>query len=407
MKNKLKAYGIVLITTFNLFFPVIGFFVNVLFYFLLKLSSRQKIVIIFNMAFSFAFLGFLYVRVNETGDVYRYALSLYNYTLSLLNGRENIIEDIYEAFYPVWYTILYIASKLNLSIQAINFLAGFTIYFSLLYIIYQLDKKYKQQKIDKLLIMKIFLFISFVAVFSSYKTLWAFSLLFLGLYFLMNNQKKGYIFVLLGIGIHPVAWIPFSIYMVSKVVKFNIIYLYISIIFGFVFKNFIGIFNNFLNIPFIGNKINTYIFGQWSQYRFHENSEYIRFFLLVLLILFIMNVIVFKYINFKNNCDNFIRKYNNFILWYFAVAMLFISFRTIELRLMLDGFIFFIPLFYQVFMYRKIYKKNILSLFLLIIWFILIDIRLFNIYNNAYQIGDGLPYNIFASPIIYILKGNI
>jgi hypothetical protein len=80
------------------------------------------------------------------------------------------------------------------------------------------------------------------------------------------------------------------------------------------------------------------------------------------------------------------------------------SLRTIELRLIEDGVIFFLPLFYQVFMERKIYKRNFLNLIILFIFWITIDIRLFNFSNPAYLIGDGFPLNIFSSPIICILK---
>jgi len=406
--SKKKCNSMILISLSNLLFPVIGFFLTLLYYYITNnISVQQKKILYFNMAFSFAFLGFLYTRINETGDLYRYGLSLYYYGESLFNGRENIISGIYESFYPLWYFLLYLTNKLNLNIQFINFLAGFTIYFCWLYVIYELDKKYMRKHIDKMLVLKMFLIVSFVALFSSYKTLWAFSLLSVGLYFLMNNQKRGYVFIFFGVSIHPVAWIPLIIYMISKVIKFNILYLYISILFGLVFKNFIVIFNSFLDLPFLGSKINTYIYGEWSQYRFQDNSEYVKFFLLVLLILFILYIIFFKFIDLKNKNDKYFMTYNNFILWYFSIALWFVSFRTISLRLILDGAIFFFPFFYQVFLYRKIYKKRLLSLFILLIWIFMIDIRTFNILNDAYQVGNGLPFNIFSSPLFYILEDSV
>jgi hypothetical protein len=405
MHTKLKyttKNSIILITIFNFLFPLLGLILNSVYYFINNLSLQYKKIIFFNIAFSFSFLGFLYLRTNETGDVYRYALSLYYYGKSMLNGREHIIEGIYESFYPLWYFILYVANKLNLNIQFINMIAGFTIYFSWFYIILDLERKYRKN-VDKILIAKILLYISFIAIFSSYKTLWAYSFIFVGIYMLLNNKKLGYIYILFGIGIHPIAWIPLIIYLISNLIKFKKIYLYISIILGMIFKNFIQFFTAFLNIPFIGSKINTYIYGQWSLYRFQDNSEYVKFFILVCLIIFVLYIILFNKIMIKSN-DKFFRQYNNFILFYFSISLWFISFRTIELRLMEDGIIFFLPLFYQAFMIRRVYKKYFSNLLILFIWWVMIDFRIFNFFNKAYIIGDGFPLNIFSSSIIYTLK---
>jgi len=402
-----KTDQIILLTIFNILFPVLGLFLNSVYYLFLQLTNKQKRIIFFNISFSMGFVGYLYFRTNDTGDVYRYGLSLYYYSESLLNGRENIISGVYELFYPTWYFVLYIANKLNLSIQVINFIAGFTIYSSFLYLILELQKEYKSLNADKMLFIKVFLFISFIVIFSGYKTLWAFSLVSIGLFFLMKNKKIGYIFMIIGGGLHPVAWVPVIIYVISKYFKFRIVYLYISLIMGILLKKFVFIFDQFLNIPFIGNKINTYIYGDWGQYRFHDNSEYINFFELVLLIIFIFCIIVFKFVNIKENVDRYFIKYNNFILWYFSISLWFVSFRTIELRLLLHGIIFFCPLFYQLFLNRKIYKKRLLSIILLLIWLMIIDFRIFNFWNDSYQIGLGFPLNLFSSPVYLFLKGAI
>ena len=401
--TKLKNSTLVLLTSFNLFFPIFGIIFNMIYYLFIKLNSKEKRIIFFNIAFSMAFIAFLYVRTNETGDVYRYALSLYYYGESMLNGREYIIEGVYESMYPFWYFMLYLINKLNLNIQFLNMLAAFTIYSFFLYIIYDMDKKYSIRNVDKIIFIKIFLIFSFVAIYSSYKTLWAYSFLFLGLYLLFNNKKWGYIVLLFGIGIHPVAWIPLIAYLISKVIRFKKIYLYISIFIGVFFKFFISFFNVFLGIPFIGSKINTYIYGEWSLYRFQDAGEYVKVCVLICLILFVLYIILFNKFSIKSN-DKFFSQYNNFILFYFSISLWFMSLRTIELRLIEDGVIFFLPLFYQVFMKRKIYKKNFLNLIILFIFWITIDIRLFNFSNPAYLIGNGFPSNIFSSPIVCILR---
>ncbi len=398
---------IILLTTSNLLFPIIGFFINSTYYLLSTLSSSHKKIIFFNISFSFAFIGFLYFRTNESGDVYRYGLSLYYYGQSMLNGREHIIDGVYESFYPIWYFILYITNKLDFNLQFINLIAGFTIYSAFLYVILELDKKYKSKNTDKMLFVKVFLFISFVAIFSSYRTLWGFSLISIGLFLLMNDKRSGYLFLIIGAGFHPIAVFPIMIYIISKYFRFKIIYLYISLFIGLILKYFISIFNQFLNIPFIGDKINTYIYGYWAQYRFYNNSEYLKFLILVLFIIFIFYVVTFRFIDIKKPIDKYFKKYNDFIFWYFSISLWFLSFRTIETRLLLDGIIFFFPLFYQVFLNRKIYKKRLLSFSLLLIWFMIIDVRTFNFSNVSYLIGSGFPINLFDSPVYLIIKGAV
>jgi hypothetical protein len=300
------------------------------------------------------------LRIDNSGDITRYALTLYYYQKSLLDGsRDAIVMGIYEMAYPIWYVILYISSKLNQDIQFVNFLASFTIYGSFLYIIYELNKKYGSTRTEKIIFIKFFLFMSIIGIFTSYKTLWAFSLESVGLFLLMREKKKGLIFILLAVGLHPVAWAPAIAYFVSMFIRFRVVYLYISFVFGLIFKSFASIVVSLLNIPFIGNKINSYMLGEWAQYRFHENGEYVKVAIMVLLIIFLFLIRIFKYTDFSST-ERYFNKYNNFIYIYFSMALLFLSFRTIETRLMIEGMIFFVPLFYQVFLSSSIYKKLLL-----------------------------------------------
>jgi hypothetical protein len=403
---KIKGYFLILLTTFNLFFPIFGMIFNIIYYLFMELTSKEKRVVFLNIVFSLAFLAFLYVRVNETGDIYKYGLSLVNYANSLLYGsRESVTVGTYESYYPFWYFMLYVTSKLGFNIQFINMIAIFTIYASWLYIVYDLDKKYKVKNLDKILFIKILTIISIIAIFSSYKTLWAFSLISLGLYLLMNKNLIGYIFLLLGMMLHPITWIVVIVYLISKFIKFKIHYLYISLLGGLLFKNFLQIFNSLLDIPFIGSKINTYIYGKWSMYRFYDNSEYAKFFLLVVIIVFLISIILILYKN-KDSIqkDKYFIRYNNFIMWYFSLSLWFVSFRTIGLRLIEDAIILFFPLFYQFFMYKKNMMRSI-DLIIVFLWVLMIDIRIFNIFNSAFVVGDGFPFNILSSPIIYFFKG--
>ena len=149
----------------------------------------------------------------------------------------------------------------------------------------------------------------------------------------------------------------------------------------------------------MGDKINEYLIGTWSNYRFHDNGEYARVFLLLIFIFFIYYVIQILKRSYYETFDPSMVKYFNFISFYFCFGIIFLGFRTISTRLILDGFVFFIPLIYYFF---KVYKFNfnrLLSLFIFFIWILLFDFKILNIYNNSYMLGSGFPQNLFESPI--------
>jgi hypothetical protein len=82
-------------------------------------------------------------------------------------------------------------------------------------------------------------------------------------------------------------------------------------------KQFIGFITPLITVPFFAGKLDSYILGEWSKYRFHDNSEYIKFYLLVLSILFIAAIIIFSFASQKKNGDKFFERYNNFIFFTF------------------------------------------------------------------------------------------
>ena len=403
MRN--NHYIVLLLSLFNLLFPISGVFINLIYYFLFTHSNTVKKIIYINLSFSMAFIAFLYVRTDLSGDVYRYGLSLNNYSEALVNGERAIIESVYEIFYPVWYFIFYAISEFNLDIRHLTSLAAFTIYSSALFVIYSLNRDNGIRNADKQLVFKLFAIFSFISIFSSYKTLWSFSLVLVGVILLLQNKKRGSIFCILGAGIHPVALFPVLVYLLSTFIKCKKIYLPIFLLLGFILHDVVYILNDLLSIPFIGSKIDTYINGKWSQYRFHDNGEYIKAFILLIFICFNLIVFLFRYHGNDNCKSDYFKRYNNFILWYFCISLLFIRFRTIETRLLLDGFVFFIPLFYQVFISRKIYQKTLLSFVMGVMWIIMFDLRTVNFLNQSFKIGAGFPMNLLDSPFVIIFRG--
>lgn len=349
-----------------------------------------------------AYIAYGYVRIEETGDLFRYGLALEAYRDSLNTYRDSAIMGVYEMFYPVWYGLFYIITKLDLRLEHLNFLAGFSIYGSFLYLVNRLQSKYNFRNVDKVLVLKFLLFISFIGLFSSYRTSWAFGLAAVGIYKVILKERFGWLFVFLGVGIHPVTWLPLFAFFTSNFAKFRKVYLLIALFFGIFLDKIASSFGLF-SLPFIGSKVQTYVYGEWAAYRFHDRGEYLKIFLLIAVILFLL-IVFFRELHELTMVDRFKNNYDNFIGWYFALALFFLSKRTIETRLMIDGFVFFIPLLYYVFASRRIYQKRIMSMLALFFWFVMIDIRTFNYQNMSYMIGSGFPFNFFDSPLFLILN---
>jgi len=228
--------------------------------------------------------------------------------------------------------------------------------------------------------------------------MWALSLIFVGLFKLMNKNKFGFPFLIFGLGLHPIGFFPIVVYYISSKFNFKTTHIFYSLLIGFLVKVFATKFSLLASIPFLGNKINTYMLGDWANYRFHEMGEYVKFSLLIILICYLIIVFKFKFI--KNTSDPLLLRYNRFIVTYLVFSFLFIGFRTISTRLILDSIIIFFPLFYQVLTSRKIFKKRMVSFIALFVWVLMIDIRSFNLTNTSYQIGSGFPLNLFDSPLI-------
>ncbi len=405
--NKDNKY--ILLPTFILvlFFPILGLFLMLSIYLCIQPSKQDRKIIYIGIVYAIAFIAYNYLRINGTGDILQYGFSLKKHKLRILQGvPRQIFADAYDARYPVWHILLHIMAKLNLKLAHVNWLAAFCIYGSNLYIIYYLTNIYQEKNADKILIVKFFLFCSFVLVFGSYGNMWAFSWVALGIFQITFLDKKllGALFILLGIGIHPVGMIPLFALCLSCIFRFKKYYIGIFILIGSILKFSPNISKLFSFSSFLYNKISSYIYGKWSIYRFHNLGEYVYFALILLMIIFISIVLFWElYKKDKREIKEF-SNYNNFIAWYFCLALMLVFFRTFGVRLFYDGFLFFIPLFYQVIANREPFNKDFKTKIMYVIWFLMVDIRTFNIFNNAYQIGSGFPSNLFDSPLSFLFK---
>ncbi|WP_058119569.1 EpsG family protein [Photobacterium kishitanii] len=399
-------YYLLCLSVLNFIFPFLFVWFFLFIYFSGYITNKkEKTLILVNITISIAYFAFLYYRTDESGDVYRYGISLITYIKDHNLSTGNIYNNIYEYNYPLWYLLYYICGELNLSIQYLNAISALVIYTSIFYVITKLEGIYPIKNIDRSLVFKCLLMLSIVGVFSGYRTLLAFSLVFVGVFQLtILSNRKGYLFFLLGIGIHPVAWLPVISYLFSRKIKFNPKYLIIFLVIGLVAKDFLFLFNYLEHIPFIGPKINTYIFGEWAQYRFQDNGEYLKFYILIMFILFNFYSIYSGFYKVIGLSDSIFYRYNNFIFTFLAISLLFLSFRTFATRLLIDGSIFYYPFIYQVLVSFRIKKFRINSFIILLLWLSLIDFRTFNYNNDSYIIDNGFPQNIIYSPFISSIK---
>lgn len=396
---------------FNLIFPFLGWFFLILFFLLTPNRSRFESGLVYiGLNITLVFVAYNYIRVNDTGDIYQYSISLIDYSEGLGSTRESVVSGVYESFYPVWYFILYVTSFLDFDINFISSIAVLCIYGVQFFILYKLYSILPSEFAEKHMLMKVLMFFSIFILISSYKTMWAFSLVALGLFYLMNKKRIGWVFALIGLGLHPVAVFPLFAYLMSRFFHFKIFYLYFSVFLGLFSKLSIKIFSGYLlSVPFIGEKVSTYLYGDWASYRFHENSEYVLFFIMIFIIILSFVSIFNTFSQYKGffcfGGKGYFNKYNNFIAFYLCLSLLFIGFRTIESRLIVSGFVFFIPLFYQMLNSLDFRRLKTHSIVFIMAWVFLIDIRYFNFGNEAYIVGEGLPYNLLASPLLLFITG--
>ena len=403
--SKSNPSGVAFLTFMPLFFLlsplVIGIFASLLYFFIKKqpFVSRSLLLI---MMLSVSFMALLYERTGPTGDLYRYTQSFnYYYSSIETGGRTNILQNYYEYFYPSWYLLFYTVSFFGLSIQVINFIAMGSILASVYYSIRLLTSDVGSST-TKHVIIKLMLFMPFVPLMSSYRTMFAFSILFLGFLMCFNTRRSGYIFIFFAIGLHPICSIIFVIYIFSHFIRLSNRSFIIVATLGYLLSPLIISFSSLSGVEFLTNKADTYLNGDWSVYRFHDNGEYAKVYVMVLFAIFLFLCIMFrerwlwahKFYELK-----WLSRYNQFIILYTAVAFSLLSYRTLGMRLLLDGVVFFIPMFFQIVSSRFMYKRNIASIITLLIWLLIIDPRSFNITNSSYALGDGFPRNLISSPI--------
>lgn len=395
------------ITGLALFFPLLAAVLCFIIYGFIKVPQSVKRFVFFVMVLCLSYLGFLYERTDATGDLYRYTLSLDYYAQSIFSGqRQYFIESPYEIFYPSWYFLFYSLTILGLDIRHLNLIALFSVLFSVYYTLRSLSS-IVGSPVEKSILMKLALCIPLVPLLASYRTMFAYSLLLIGLIMWMKKKPVGSILILFSVGLHPICLMVLMIYLASRYIKVVPLILVGALFFGYFSAGIIDTVASYSGSSFFQAKVNEYIYGDWSTYRFHERGEYARVVLICVFAVFLLFAYQYRRQWAYKQCGtapSWLPRYNQFIFLYIAVAFFFISYRTIGMRLLLDSFILFIPLFYQVLSSRFMLKKRVASLTLLLLWLFMIDVRVFNFSNTSFTIGNGFPLVLLDSPILRIIN---
>ena len=360
----------------------------------IKIKKLDVTFICVYLGLFMAVLGSAYERTNSTGDISKYIIS---FDMLNTNGLFLFSKDnLYVFFYPSWYMLNAVVKELGLPFKYVTFSCIYIAYMCSYLAVKNLMGK---QKDALLIIVFLSLFFSIPIIFSSYRTFTALSCLFFGLVYLQKNKVVGFAFILLGLGFHPITIVPLVIYVVSKYLTPAKGWLLASLTMGMFMKPLlIGFSGMLLNVPFLGGKVESYINGEWADYRFHEAGEYLTFLQLIVFAFTLVYVLLsgneFSYkILFKS-------RLLKFSFFYFCFVILFFSFRTIFVRLLLSGVVFLIPVIYYALKQHSLPKKALISLLLILC----LDTRTFMFFSyDSYKVGAGFPQNIVEPHFINLI----
>lgn len=366
----------IIISLLNIIFPR----VLIPIMFMLYLGGRKKLK--YNLIFSFALLGYSYKRLDGTGDISKYMSSFYNY----FQNTTELFSSLESKIYYTWTIINTMVIKLNLNFEYVT-LISMSIFFYFIFSIFDLIDLENKKKIKGKIVIKFFMTISLVTLFSSYKNIISFAIISYCLYQYILNRKINIFYGLLGMGFHASGIVLIVIYLISRIKKINNKIIFLSLI-TLIFNSYIiEIVHVILSkvSSLYSTKLMYYTLGKWGKYDFGNHSELITYYLMIIILINIL------YSIFRNKKikEKEIEEYWNFMRWYLIFIILILPYRTLAIRYIISAFPIFLLLFYK----NLSESKNKVTV---IFWFFLFDIRFFtNIFNSGYQIGDGFVKEIF------------
>lgn len=390
-----KAYIVYSAFLLTLIYPMLGFMLTLLLYFGYNLKYKEKLILIFNIAYTYALFAFAFVRINNSGDVVSYALGYYDIKYRILNYSDIALTP-YEQLYFFWYKLQELFVKFGLDFRFFQAFVIFTIVFGILFFILKVSKNYRfANKVDKKLILIFLLYVPTFMLFTQYHNVLSYFIAFMGLNFIFDKNKIiGYFLFFIAILTHPAGYIPILVYLLSLIKKLNkktfLVAIILAIALGFLFSKLP--FESLIPNQNLAHKVSFYFNGEWTNYKLHDLGEWIYMYKMAIL-LSITTLIIININKFAIN-NTFFKKYNQFIQWYILLAFLVISYRSVAMRVISSGFIFFIPLLFQYLVSKK--KKLIITL----LFFLLFDPRTFLsvvYYNDVFKIGKGFPYLVIEN----------
>lgn len=174
----------------------------------IKLNKISFLFLQLSFSFGMASLAFSFLRLDESGDVYRYALS-FDYLKANLDIYKVYYWTTYEKFYYSWVFLeLFVATFLK-DFRWLNFISIFILSWCLLSCVKLIiQHNLNSETLRRVLFLKLLCFYSLVIIFTSYKNILAFSLIAYGLLYLYYSKSLkekciGWLLITIGVGFHP------------------------------------------------------------------------------------------------------------------------------------------------------------------------------------------------------------
>ncbi|HIF9439595.1 TPA: hypothetical protein ACX6SL_003796 [Photobacterium damselae] len=379
-------------------------FLVIAFYFPIYILGMTSFVTFFLNSFKglrvfFIFLSltvaFFTLNLNAVGDTSAYYNSFYKLDHVFGDGK----------YYR--YVVFNIINFSGLNVKFYTFLNIFLAmyflfcilrdYFKLLMVDYTTNNKF------------LFIFVYFSIFQFSYLTSYENFLAFvffaygLSLFFLLNRIKRGFCFVFLSVLIHP-SLILFVFYLfVLKLFKrySYIFFIKLGLFFSFLFFSFTISSTGFkLGIEYFdkqADKLYIYLNGVWSNY-----SGLFDYTVLFYSIFKMLLAIYAFYILYNKKDKNLNSSLFKFIILLIPTLVLMMQYRTMDMRYIFTGTIFF----YYVFLYVLIIYKPVLFKIMFVIYILLVSIFPFNFYGIKNALNN-VNVDILSTNIIHVINSSV
>lgn len=338
------------------------------------------------------FLGFVALLYAPTHDLFRHNLLYYDFAGESISGivfRQDVL----------LYTLIAWFAKWNINFEIIRFLFVFfsyQMYFSLFYSIQRKNTSLNNKRISFLLFLLLLFSIRFFVICCGLRQGFATALTFFGAYkLLVENQKKGYVFLFLAPLTHLSLIIPVAGALIVKYVRLNFkLGIFIAIVSYVISMTFMDYFSSFLGGD-IGKTIELYTSGYWGTSGEAEGQISLKG--RIALYINQLQMLPFIYLMYKIKGKN---SYFSFIVFCFILCSLTLPyFAIIDRTIML-----FMNL--SIFFFLQIFNGSRLHLLIGRIALILVATFFFiSLYAERYTIYLSREYKLLA-PVPYIMMNN-